>query len=158
MSKRFGRNQKRKLSAQLAALQKEVNTLQKSVCELKEQNQLEKECIQLTQEVIGEYFPSLVPKKVALRENLPFALSLMQTRDRFQTETDDLMFAMHQLRGLEYTAQVDKLRNMLYVRVETPKGETVAFNYNFQQLPDHIIEQILKRDFVPMLVKQIKRG
>ncbi len=108
MSKRFGRNQKRKLSAQLAALQKEVNTLQKSVCELKEQNQLEKECIQLTQEVIGEYFPSLVPKKVALRENLPFTLSLMQANDRFQTETDDLMFAMHQLHGLEYTAQVDK--------------------------------------------------
>lgn len=158
MSKRFGRNQKRKLSAQLAALQKEVNTLQKSVCELKKQNQLEKECIQLTQEVIGEYFPSLIPKKMALRENLPFTLSLMQGSDRFQTGTDDLMFAMHQLRGLEYTARVDKLRNMLYVRVETPKGETVAFNYNFQQLPDHIIEQILKRDFVPMLVKQIKRG
>ena len=154
MSKRFGRNQKRKLSAQLAALQKEVNTLQKSVCELKEQNQLEKECIQLTQEVIGEYFPSLVPKKVALRENLPFALSLMQTRDRFQTETDDLMFAIHQLRGLEYTAQVDKLRNMLYVRVETPKGETVAFNYNFQQLPDHIIEQILKR--IEMVIDHYK--
>lgn len=44
------------------------------------------------------------------------------------------------------------------IQVATPKGETVAFNYNFQQLPDHIIEQILKRDFVPMLVKQIKRG
>lgn len=70
----------------------------------------------------------------------------------------DLSFTLQQLYCIEYQSEVDKLRNISYLKVNTPFGGSVAYNYDFRKIPAEVIEMLLIRDLVPHLVHEIKRG
>ena len=152
MSKRFGRNQKRKMRESLAAQEKQLNNLQRDLDNSRNQNRMERECLEMTRSLLGEYFPTLMPQTRDVNY-LPVQLTRMSGETVY-----DMMATIHTLQGIEYSTEIDRLRDIMYIRVYTPNGGTVAYNWQFRNLPSHILEQILERDFVPMLVNEIKRG
>lgn len=152
MSKRFGRNQKRKMRESLAAQEKQLNKLQRDLDNSRETNRMERECLEMTRSLLGEYFPTLMPTTLAT-DYLPLQLACTSGEDIY-----NMTRTIHSLRGIEYSAELDKLRDIMYIRVLTPEGGTVAYNWQFRKLPSHIMERILERDLVPMLVNEIKRG
>jgi hypothetical protein len=152
MSKRFGRNQKRKMRESLAAQEKQLNKLQRDLDNSRETNRMERECLEMTRELLGEYFPTLMPTTLAT-DYLPLQLARTSGEDIY-----NMISTIHSLRGIEYSAELDKLRDIMYIRVLTPEGGTVAYNWQFRKLPSHVMERILERDLIPMLVNEIKRG
>jgi hypothetical protein len=152
MSKRFGRNQKRKMREALAAQQEQLNKLQRDLDNSRNENRMERECLEMTCELLGEYFPTLMPKTKDVNY-LPVQLARTSGEDIY-----NMMATIHTLRGIEYRADLDRLRDTMYIRVSTPEGGTVAYNWQFRNLPSHIMERVLERDLIPMLVNEIKRG
>lgn len=152
MSKRFGRNQKRKMCESLAAQEKQLNKLQRDLDNSRETNRMERECLEMTRSLLGEFFPTLMPKTLTT-DYLPLQLARTSGEDIY-----NMTSTIHSLRGIEYSAELDKLRDIMYIRVLTPEGGTVAYNWQFRKLPSHIMERILERDLIPMLVNEIKRG
>nr|DAY73754.1 MAG TPA: hypothetical protein [Caudoviricetes sp.] len=151
MSKRFGRNQKRKMRESLAAQEKQLNNLQRDLDNSRNQNKMERECLEMTRELLGEYFPTIMPKT---RDVNHLPLEVLSSSGNVY----NLTATVHALHGIEYSYEVDKLREMMYIRVYTPNGGSVAYNWQFRKLPSHIMERILERDLIPMLVNEIKRG
>lgn len=159
MSKRFGRNQKRKMRETLAAQEKQLNNLQRDLDYSRSQNKMERECLQMTRDLLGEYFPTLMPA-TRNANHLPLEVMASPGYDMYSygREAYNLSTTIDRLHGIEYSAEVNKLREMMYIRVYTPDGGTVAYNWQFKKLPSHVMERILERDLVPMLVDEIKRG
>lgn len=159
MSKRFGRNQKRKMRESLAAQEKQLNNLQRDLDYSRNQNRMERECLEMTRDLLGDYFPTLMPKTRDVN-HLPLEMlaSPGYQMDYMPNNAYNLTATVHALHGIEYSAEIDKLREMMYIRVYTPNGGTVAYNWQFRKLPSHVMERILERDLVPMLVDEIKRG
>ncbi|XKX17624.1 hypothetical protein MVUOKPPV_CDS0227 [Klebsiella phage phi1_175008] len=161
MSKRFGRNQKRKMRESLAAQEKQLNNLQRDLDNSRNENRMERECLQMTCDLLGEYFPTLMPQT----REVPYGSFSVPSYGLFNPTPYEMRerimkmeLTLHRLESIEYDIEVDKLREMLYLRVYTPNGGSVAYNWQFRKLPSHIMEQILQRDLVPMLVEEIKRG
>lgn len=159
MSKRFGRNQKRKMRESLAAQEKQLNNLQRDLDNSRNQNRMERECLEMTRELLGEYFPTLMPKTRDVN-HLPLEVLSSSGYQMYSAPSNvyNLTAIVHALHGIEYSYEVDKLREMMYIRVYTPNGGSVAYNWQFRKLPSHIMERILERDLIPMLVNEIKRG
>lgn len=161
MSKRFGRNQKRKMRESLAAQEKQLNNLQKDLDNTRKMNRMERECLEMTCDLLGEYFPTLMPKTRDVPHgsfSVPSYGSFISTPYEMQERILKMELTLHRMESIEYSVEVDKLREMLYLRVYTPNGGSVAYNWQFRKLPSHIMERILERDLVPMLVQEIKRG
>lgn len=160
MSKRFGRNQKRKMREALQEGNLQIAKLQRELLRVEQLTQVERECLEMTEELLGEYFPTLVPKTHEVSSSnfsLPSCFMPKPTAYEMQERILNFSFSLHQLRSIEYSAEVDKLREMLYLRVNTPEGATVAYNFNFSRMPEKFMETVLKRDLVPNLVREIKR-
>lgn len=61
MSKRFGRNQKRKMREALSEKDKKLQKLEEDIRYTKQTTAMEKDCLRMTEQILGKYFPTVMP-------------------------------------------------------------------------------------------------
>lgn len=160
--KRFGRNQKRKLKEEVLNLKKKSISLEKEISLEKSKNDDFKYLLSLIEETFNQYFP-LTETKYISAAHTPISMVRQEMSSSgydFLSEKEhiyDMTTKVLSLDTVKYKVNVDKLRNMFYLIVDTPEGSSVGWSQNFNTLPEEAIEYLLKRDLLPMLVKEIKK-
>lgn len=122
MSKRFGRNQRRKLRAEMEVIKTELSRAH----ERARQDHLRDEALELTAQVLGRNFPTLPTQTMRIRgEMLP---RIPVYRDPMRTTRDNAMYVMEaldliQLEPIKAQSVIDRLRSQMMLYVEYPGGE-----------------------------------
>lgn len=160
--KRFGRNQKRKLKEEVLNLKKKSISLEKEISWEKSKNDDFKYLLSLIEETFNQYFP-LTETKYISAAHTPISLPRLEMSSSgydFLSEKERIYNMTNRVLSIDtvkYQVNVDKLRDMFYLIVDTPEGGSVGWSQNFNTLPEEAIEYLLKRDLLPMLVKEIKK-
>ncbi|BBK09204.1 hypothetical protein [Klebsiella phage 05F01] len=160
--KRFGRNQKRKLKEEILNLKKKSISLEKEISWEKSKNNDYKYLLSLIEETFNQYFP-LTETKCISAAYTPISMvrqEMSSSGYNFLSEKECIYNMTNRVLSLDtikYRAEIDKLKDMYYLIVNTPEGGSVGWTQSFSELPEEAIEYLLKRDLLPMLVKEIKK-
>lgn len=144
MSKRFGRNQKRALRAQLAECRGQLRKSQETCQALRQQMSENEQCVRDVGQILGKHFAGLPPQFVRAMNIHP---------DMYLpacgASTDD-----PQVRSVRYHlmlltkyqgARRDELSEMLHCRFITPAGD-MAYGINeeaFRRMPSEVLQSRL---------------
>lgn len=164
MSKRFGRNQKRKLREALTQAEEKLREKSKEISYLNKLNEDNAYAVCLTEEILGEYFAGLPPKTLDLSQEQNYLnLSLISKPKELydfspKVNVQDLTRKILMLDTVKMEVYLDDLRKSVVVQGGMPNGPYVAMSFDaMRNLPSHAIEEMLRYNFIPHLVKEIKR-
>jgi hypothetical protein len=129
MSKRFGRNQKRKLKQEISTLSLKLVSENTRNSLLRRQIDEQTEALKLVASMLGEHFVAFVPSTMQIQSPyrdtmIPAPSSrrpttFMQARDYPQSVANSIM----QLKHSRFSGYLDKLRDCVHFRYVTPGGE-----------------------------------
>lgn len=164
MSKRFGRNQKRKMRESIAEGEKNLKDKNQEIKHLKYLNQANADAVALTEQILGEYFAGLPAKTFEMGHDQDFvrlhSMSMPQSFHNFngnesaRSLTEKLMI----LDTVKMEVYRKELREAVVIEGGMPKGPYVAMSIDATKfMPEYAIEQLLARQFIPHLVREIKR-
>lgn len=134
MSRRFGRQQKRKMRAQIAELESQlaqsqgwVNHHKEAADLLRSRNYKLERAINLTARVLGDRFIALPPQEIPVRSVEPYFRVPMapQFVPEFLTHASPEEYC-HRIQDLKTTmvsAELDQFRSCIHVALRTPAGE-----------------------------------
>lgn len=169
MSRRFGRNQKRKMRAELAHVLEREEKLNKAywreqalMSDLSKSNDVLRETINLTEKVLGQYFATLPPKTIDVNEEFemprkhwdmtipPRALSdYLDMSEPLKAKFDIIRAAV--MRG---EAWIDALLGQMHVRFVSPAGDVAyVFTPNvFRNMPPEYAARALAKNMANYLI------
>lgn len=158
MSKRFGRNQRRKLREQLAAVEYEKGLLQtKATIQDGFLQKASKEISSLRQQldnakiVIGRNHPTFPPEKLALG-------FLPAPRDRFSARTGP--FDLATMATMNITANRDVVFNQVHFKLV--HGDVVSAyavsEHAMRNVPEHILCEAITRELVDFTIQAYRKA
>lgn len=155
MSKRFGRNQKRAMRLQLQQkdnlIEKQVESMQLLKNDLSHANHV----INLTADILGEYFVSLPVKTTEveeIQERYQFCLKRPHHEfnyDRVSMKMNMLEYTLDYLDTYQASTYTDELRSMIHLRYRSINGE-VAYGFT-----DKAWTMLSEHHLVPLKTKFI---
>lgn len=158
MSKRFGRNQRRRMQAQIDTLKAEVLSQRRDLC-AQERTVLEQNrAINLTREILGQYFAGLPPQVVETDEIRETFCLPKPIRSSLQEEAAQLTADLVTLDTLRSHVELDELQQMMHVRFFTRHGH-VAYGHSyraFHAMPVHETVRTLSEEMARMLANSLR--
>lgn len=170
MSRRFGRNQKRAMRAQIAAVEKQNADLQyrnnecKVLMQLKDQRiSILRETVDLTAQVLGEYFISLPIKTQEVMEIVDLLrLPAPETRGSYdepstQRRWQAVQQAVLHLELHRTDAHLDELQQCVHLRVHSVSGQ-VGFGLSDQawlHTPVEVLQQLIIKEIAPAIAQKL---
>lgn len=173
MSRRFGRNQKRKMRAEMAHVLEREKKLNESywreqdlMVKLSRDNDQLRETINLTEQVLGEYFVTLPLKTVEDNHDLHQCMGhvMLPLPDRpsvmFNPDEDRSVFLMKKISAVRAAvmrgdAWVDDLTGKMHIRFLSPAGD-VAYAFGpkaFNHVPRERVISYLAKNMADFLTK-----
>lgn len=133
MSRRFGRQQKRKMRAQIADMETRISNLQEALAmqqglsrNMSSRLDEMRGTFNVLERVLGPYFIGLPPKQVEVREIYDvYQIPGLFSPSPKMWDTDDQIELEHKVYSLETTmlnAEYRKLRGCMHVRLSGPAG------------------------------------
>ena len=170
MSRRFGRNQKRAMRAQIAVLEQRVNDFQfhtqqlEALMQIKNQKISELETVtERTAQVLGDHFATL-PLKTQELTGIPnlFKVSIFKPHLHRYAEINEAV-----LDALEYInmdthqtfVRIDELRGMVHMRCRSIGGD-VAYALSdqaYRKLSEAHLVDLISQQIAPEMAKQLIR-
>lgn len=161
MSKRFGRNQKRRLREQVQTLQLQLGNDRYSRDHQSRTQQLQRKALDRVSALLGRHFVALDAPTLPGQFDPGHTLRLPSYRPAqplWLADYDHAAATFNQILELEAVAteaELDKLRDMVHCRVKTPIGTQVAYveartlhhmgrQYAAQWLAEEIARQLVK--------------
>ncbi len=168
MTKRFGRNQKRKMKAEIDSLNKTVEHKDKSIKNQKEYYRGLERAVEETTDILGAYFAGLPPKDMAVADKnfLDYGLRVVSkeinlaeyTHNNFIAEkTQTLTRTLDVLRLMP--SRIDEVRDMVHFKAvygREPIGYAID-RETIKRMPKHISVDNISRSLADFLVKEIGR-
>ena len=162
MSKRFGKNQKRKFATEVETLKKQVEHLKRDLIASERNRKSDKETIHYVAKIFGQHFAGLEPM-TDIVARVPFAHRIAEIQfPEFSTYHHDVQLFVDrvlriiELRPLEFKKTVDQLKRQVHLFLQTPSGE-VAYamsNEAWEQLRrDRRIGEHITRSMMSVINK-----
>ena len=166
MSKRFGRNQKRRLKREIENLENSLHTHVDSAKWMRDRLNVCEDTIRLTAEVLGKHFCTLPPKTIASLGLDNLLVYRMSKRVEFPTamyEADNLknlacsvQNAVHELDMYAVEMRTYQVRDMVHVRINGPRDERYAYALSGEMKhrypKQRLIEQV-SRELAELMVR-----
>ena len=162
MSKRFGRNQKRAMRAQIAGRDDIIALKDQSLDRIYKDLKQANEVMERTAQVLGDHFATLPVQTVEVKEMLDrFRVSIFQP-NRCSYVNEAVLSALHYIEMEPYQAGVraDELRGTIHMRYESLSGEVgyALSDHAWRQLSeDHLVE-LLKQQIAPRMATMLIRA
>ena len=128
MSKRFGKNQKRKLNSEIEALKKQVEYWKKAKADTDRQGRDDRETICYVAKIFGQHFAGLEPV-MEMVQRIPRTHRIAEVSVSDFGSYRDVKFCVDrslriiELRPMEVKKTVDQLRKEVHIFLQTPSGE-----------------------------------
>lgn len=139
MSRRFGRNQRRKAREHIEALELSRKYYQKQSSEAHERKAQLEDCVQAIAEILGSNFVGLPPELVEVMHGGPVRVHRMDAPAPWNSSWDAMPTAIkstvEHLQLFEMSTQLERLRGLMHVQVRTPSGQTYAMAEICLKLP-----------------------
>lgn len=145
MSKRFGRNQKRKMKEQLALQEKKINKLEANRQEYSEL----KYCVELTAKVLGRYFVTLPPER-RIFDKIPKQIQHMlhDSSKKWWSASDSdvskITYTINLLNVILTDIEFDYLRNAIHFRVSAGYNDNYAYSMSNEAIAMIPIESLIE--------------
>lgn len=164
MSKRFGRNQKRRMRERIQDLESEVDTLKNEIRMLRRFGWENEYAVERTAQVLGSNFITLLPGITDAdardldrwRHPIPSVLGAsFSERAQFVHETIDYIEA-DLMKG---NYRFDPLRRCIHLGIDF-QGERVAYalsDYALQIAPDDHLVKCMAQEMAPLLLTALKQ-
>lgn len=164
MSKRFGRNQKRKMREAITQAEAKVKDKNQEVLHLQKMHRANADAVALTEQILGEYFAGLPAKTLEMEHEQDFVrLHCVKMPQAFHSfcgneNAVSLIEKLLILDTIKMEVYRKELREAVVIEGGMPKGPYVAMSIDATKfMPEYAIEQLLARQFIPHLVREIKR-
>lgn len=164
MSKRFGRNQKRKMREAITQAEAKVKDKNQEVLHLQKTHRANADAVALTEQILGEYFAGLPAKTLEMEHDQDFVrLHCVKMPQAFHSfcgneNAASLIEKLLILDTVKMEVYREDLRGAVLVQGGMPQGPYVAMSIDaMRYLPPYAIEQMLRHNFIPHLVREIKR-
>ena len=152
MSKRYGRNQKRKHKQQLAELQKDLSIKTSENIYAKSLNARNTHAIRLMSNILNKEFPLLTPKTKYM-EHIHDYISVASTPDiNFSVDPlalSNLSYVIEQLPAIQVSAERNKVTNLRHFYIQTGHK-----NLGYTVSPE-FLEMVSEEDAVDFLAERI---
>lgn len=158
MSKRFGRNQKRALTAEIARLEQAATMANGLVAHQRSTIDRQDESLRRVAGLLGPYFIGL-PAKTARASAIPrkWQIPSIDTLATAATVGEQIQtLRVHSLELIEARSFVDKLSDRVHIKVETPLG-AVAYGFTescFDGMPPSEAAHYLGQKMAQCLLSQ----
>lgn len=169
MSKRFGRNQKRRMKQEIEGLSALAQWRADNVQELQGRLMEFLGVIKLTADVLGRHFCTLPPQVVQSRRldrHLVYRLAkpMEFNMARFEAEnprhlTYSVADALHELDVYEVEMQTNKLADQVHVRINGPRDECYGYALSAEMkrmYPKNRLIELVSREMATMMVEHWK--
>lgn len=130
MSRRFGRNQKRRMRAELAAAQETGVKLERTISSIRAAGQDNEYAVKLTADILGQHFVALPPQQMKMSRGIGQLVKLQKMEDPrcltyagAQDFAPQLCSALMELETFDVSAHKNELRDMVHLRVQNQRGE-----------------------------------
>lgn len=161
MSKRFGRNQKRKMREQVKLLERSVRYKNEQISELRNELYSSSVVIGRTKQVLGDHFATLPVQTLEVKDMLQrFKVSIFKP-SHYQDVNASVLDALNYIDMDTHQASVhaDELRGTIHMRYRSISGE-VAYSLSdhaWRKLSEvHLIE-LLKQQIAPEMAQHLIR-